>query len=121
MTIFCTNGIVHWVIPEKIHIPTTEGMVFYPPLPHGFLKLLEPPSPLDFQVQRPPPQPIWISIKFLHTIILIYTQCRRILLGTWKIFLLNKSQFSVFVVKVKIPFSHLLKQAYTFANYVIFV
>ena len=35
------------------------------------------------------------------------------------IFLLNKSQFSVFVVKVKIPFSH-LKQAYTFANYLIF-
>ena len=26
--------------------------------------------------------PIWISIKLLNTIILIYTQCRRILLGT---------------------------------------
>ena len=26
--------------------------------------------------------PIWISIKWLNTIILIYTQCRRILLGT---------------------------------------
>ena len=35
------------------------------------------------------------------------------------IFLLNKSQFSVnsvFVVKVKITFSHLLKKAYSFCK-----
>ena len=42
-----------------------------PPHPPGFPKLLEPPSPKDFQVQRPPP--IWICIKFLDTVILLYT------------------------------------------------
>ena len=28
------------------------------------------------------PAPIWISIKLLDTVILLYTQCRRILVGT---------------------------------------
>ena len=92
-----------------------EGMVFLTPspLPPKFPKLLEPLPPQDFQVQRPS----WISIKLLDTVILIYTQCRRIVLGSQIIFLWNKSQFfvnSVFVVKVKITLSHLLKQAYTF-------
>ena len=45
----------NWVIPEKIHSPTTEGSVFWPPpLPPRFPKLLKPPSPQDFQVQRTP-------------------------------------------------------------------
>ena len=56
--------VIYWVIPEKILTPP-------PPLPPKFPKLLEPP-PQDFQVQRPPP-PIWISMKLLDTIILIYT------------------------------------------------
>ena len=46
---------------------------FLTPHPPGFPKLLEPPSPQDFQVQR---------IKLLDAVILLYTQCRRILLGT---------------------------------------
>ena len=71
-----------WVIPEKIHTPTTEGTVFYPPPPHppGFPKLLEPPSLSISKFKDAPP--IWISIKLLDTRILLYTQCRRILLGT---------------------------------------
>ena len=104
--------IIYWVIPEKILTPLMEGMVFLTlsPLPPKFPKLLEPLPPQD-------PPSIWISIKLLDTVILIYTQCRRIVLGSQIIFLSNKSQFfvnSVFVVKVKITLSHLLKQAYTF-------
>ena len=83
-----------------------EGMVFLTPSPLRISKFKDPPS-------------IWISLKLLDTVILIYTQsqCRRIVLGSQIIFLSNKSQFflnSVFVVKVKITLSHLLKQAYTF-------
>ena len=37
--------------------------------------------PSGFPSSKTPP-PIWISIKLLDTVILIYTQCRRILLGT---------------------------------------
>ena len=70
-----------WVIPEKIHTPT-KARFFDPTFPPEFRKLLEPPSPQDLQDQRPPPPPIWVSIKLLDTVILIYTQCRRILLGT---------------------------------------
>ena len=77
---------MQWVIPEKIHTPTTEGTIFLPPPPPHppkYPKLLQPSSPQDFQVQRPPPPPpIWISIKLLDTVILLNTQCRRILLGT---------------------------------------
>ena len=74
--------LTNWVIPEKIHTPTTEGTVFWPPHPPGFPKLLKPLSPQDFQGQRPPPPPIWIFIKLLDTVILLYTLCRRVLLGT---------------------------------------
>ena len=46
-----------WVIPEKIHIPPTDGNVFWPPLLPGFPSLLDPPSRLDFQGVRPPLPP----------------------------------------------------------------
>ena len=39
-----------WVIQEKIHTPTMEGMLFISLLPHGFPKLPDPPPH--------PPQPI---------------------------------------------------------------
>ena len=86
---------------------------FLTPISTWISKTAWGPFRSGFQVQRPPSPPtIWISIKLLDTVILLYTQCRRILLGTWMIFLLNKSQFSVnsvFVVKGKIPFSHVQK------------
>ena len=69
---------------KKSTPPRRKAQFFYPP-PHppGYPKLLQPSSPQDFQVQRPPPPPpIWISIKLLDTVILLNTQCRRILLGT---------------------------------------
>ena len=56
----------------------------------------------------PPPSPVWICTKLLDTVILLKL--------TYMIFLLDKFQFSVnsaFVGHVKIPFSRLLKQAYT--------
>ena len=91
---------------QKKSTPPADGrhVFFTAPLHHNFQNCLSPP-------------PLRISIKLLVTVILIYTQRRRILLGTKMIFLCNKSQFSVisvFVVKVKITFSHLLKKAYTF-------
>ena len=94
-----------------------EGMVFFTPSPFhlNFQNCLSP-SPLRISKSKDPPS-LWISIKLLDTVILMYTQCRRIVLGSQIIFLSNKSQFfvnSVFVVKVKITLSHLLKQAYTF-------
>ena len=86
---------------------------FLTPSPTWISKTAWAALPSGFSSSKTPP-PIWISIKLLDTVILIYTQCRRILLSTLMIFLSNKSQFSmnsVFVVKVKIPFSHLFKQA----------
>ena len=46
------------VIPEKIHTPMMEGMFFSPPF-HLELRncMSPPPSPQDFQVQRPPTHP----------------------------------------------------------------
>ena len=72
----------NWVIPEKIHSPTTEGSVFWRPPPShlDFQNCLSPP-PLRISKFKEPP-PIWISIKLLDTVILIYPQCRKILLST---------------------------------------
>ena len=108
-----TPSHLQWVIPEKNPHPHDGRHVFLTPPPTWISKTAWPPLPSGFPSSKTPP-PIWISIKLLDTVILIYPQCRRILLSTWMIFSLNKSRFSVnsvFVVKVKIPFSHLLKQA----------
>ena len=78
-----------------------------------FPKLLEPPSPQDFQVQRPPTHPGFHKIVRHHSFNLHSLEKNYFRhLDDLK----NKSQFSmnnVSVVKVKITFSHLLKQAYT--------
>ena len=47
------NFSAHWVIPEKIHTPTTEEVFFYPPSHLDFLRPKTPPSCLDFQEKRP--------------------------------------------------------------------
>ena len=41
-----------------------------------------PPLRISKFKDPPPHPPIWISIKLLDTVILLNTQCRRILLGT---------------------------------------
>lgn len=63
--------------------PQMESNYFDPtPSTWNFKTAWGPPHPSlhDFQVQRPPPPPITISIKLLDTVIIvIYTQCRRFL------------------------------------------
>ena len=71
--------VIYWVIPKKILTPPTEGTVFWPSPTPKFPKLLEFPSPQDFKVQRPPTH---LNLRLLETVILIYTQCRRIVLGS---------------------------------------
>ena len=66
------------------------------------------PLPSGFPSSKTPPPPVWICTKLLDTVILLKL--------TYMIFLLDQFQFSVnsaFVGHVKIPFSRLLKQAYT--------
>ena len=74
--------LTNWVIPEKIHTPTTEGTVFWPPSHLDFQNCLSPPPLRISKFKDPPPPPIWISIKLLDKVILLNTQCGRILLGT---------------------------------------
>ena len=67
------RGKVEWVIPEKIHTPPTDGMIFFTPPPPGFPGPLDPPSCPDFQVQRPPLPPGFPLIS-LEGLILIEIQ-----------------------------------------------
>ena len=67
------KAIAHWVIPEKIHTPPTDGMIFLTPPPPGFPGPLDPPSRPDFQVQRPPLPPGFPLIS-LEGLILIEIQ-----------------------------------------------
>ena len=63
-----------WVIPEiNSNLPRPMKGTFPPPFHPDFQHCLSPASPQDFQVQRPspprpPPNPIWISIKFQDTV-----------------------------------------------------
>ena len=53
MDVFWNHTIQQRVIPEKIHTPPTDGVVFQPPLSPGFPEA----SCLDFQNKRPPLPP----------------------------------------------------------------
>ena len=65
--------------------PPTEGrkaQFFDPPPPYTWIsKTAWGPLPSGFPSSKTP-HSIWISIKLLDTVILIYTQCTRIRLGT---------------------------------------
>ena len=65
---------------KKSTPPRQMARFFDPPFHLDFQNRLKPP-PLRISKFKDPP-PIWISIKLLDTVILIYTQCRRILLGS---------------------------------------
>ena len=53
-------------------------MIFYP-LPPRFPELLDPPPISISKVKVPPPPSNWDFHKFLEAVILIYSQCRRLL------------------------------------------
>ena len=69
---------------KKSTPPRRKAQFFYPPPPiHLNIQNCFSPPPLRIsKFKDPPPPPIWISIKLLDTVILLNTQCRRILLGT---------------------------------------
>ena len=67
---------------KKSTPPWWKAQFFDPPTPStGISKTAWAPLHSGFPSSKTSP-PIWISIKLLNTIMLIYTQCRRILLGT---------------------------------------
>lgn len=77
------NGLLKWVIFQKKYPHPHNGRhIFYPlpppppQLPTGIRKLLEPPLPSGFPSSKTPPS-IWLCLKLLDIIILIYTQCTR--------------------------------------------
>ena len=61
--------------------PHDRRQGFLTPPPTWISKTVWAPLPLGFPSSKTLP-PIWISIKLLDTVILIYPQCRRILLST---------------------------------------
>ena len=68
---------------KKSTPPRRKAQFFYPPPIHLDIQNCFSPPPLRIsKFKDPPPPPIWISIKLLDTVILLNTQCRRILLGT---------------------------------------
>ena len=66
---------------RKIHTPNDGRHDFLTPTSTWISKTAWAPLHLGFPRFKDPP-PIWISIKLLGTMILLYTQCGRILLGT---------------------------------------
>ena len=68
---------------KKSTPPRRKAQFFYPPPSTWISKTASALLPSGFPSSKtPPPPPIWISIKLLDTVILLNTQCRRILLGT---------------------------------------
>ena len=69
---------------KKSTPPRRKAQFFYPHPIHLDIQNCFSPLPLRISNLKdpPPPPPIWISIKLLDTVILLNTQCRRILLGT---------------------------------------
>ena len=68
---------------KKSTPPRRKAQFFYPPPPSTWIsKTASALLPSGFPSSKTPPPPIWISIKLLDTVILLNTQCRRILLGT---------------------------------------
>ena len=76
------SGLFH----KKSTPPRRKAQFFYPPPPPIHLDIQNCFSPPLLRISKfkdpPPHPPIWISIKLLDTVILLNTQCRRILLGT---------------------------------------
>ena len=65
---------------KKSTPPRWKAQFFDPPIHPDNPNCFNPP-PLRISKFKDPP-PLWISIKLLDTMILLNTQCRRILLGT---------------------------------------
>ena len=66
---------------KKFTPPRRKARFFYSPPSTWISKTASAPLPSGFPSSKSPP-PIWISITLLDTVILLYNQCRRILLGT---------------------------------------